>query len=132
MKLMKFVEDLFKKNFTKYFMTGVVMTILTTFLMWFFVDIVGYLAVYVNPIMNTCVFLLKFITYHKIKMFNKNRSNFFKYLGVWLFLLVLSTFLLWIFVDIMGLWVVFVTLCVVVLNFILRFIIYKQINMLNS
>ena len=126
------VKDLLKITFVKYFIIGGFITVFTTFVLWLAIDIFGFLAVIVNPIVSIFIFCMKFFIYGKAGLFNNNKGNFIKYVGIWIFLVSLSTFLLWVLVDKLHLWVVTINPLIVIAMFLLRFKIYKKLNMLRE
>ena len=126
------IKKIWHNHFFKYITTSVIITFISTFLLWFFVDILHLLASVMGFIIALVVFFSKFFLYQRVNLFNKNKGIFMKYSFIWLFVTLLASFLLWIFVDIIKLRVVIVNPIVLVLTFILRFYLFKVFNILTK
>jgi len=102
------LQKFLSKHFAKYFGIGVVATVLTTFLLWVAVDKLGFLAVYSNLVIAVVILIVKFKTYTKTGVFDhgKSRTNFIKYMFIWV--------------------------VVVVAAFLLRFVLFSVFNMLKQ
>lgn len=56
------------KNFRRYFAVGVLTTLLSTFLLWAFVDIMGYPAWSTNFVVVIFLFIMKYLLYDRVGM----------------------------------------------------------------
>lgn len=56
------------KNFRGYFTVGILTTILSTLLLWAFVDVMGYPAWSTNFIVVIFLFILKYLLYDRVGM----------------------------------------------------------------
>lgn len=126
------INKLKKMNFVKYTLTGIIVTIVSTFLLWFFVDILHLMASVTAIFISPFIFFFQFFLYKKLKMFNDNKSNFIKYMIIWIFLNLLVIFLLWLFVDIIHFRVVIINPIIVIFMFIFRFCLFKWFNTLTK
>jgi len=123
----EFIIALLKTTFIKYLIIGAVFTIVTTAILWFFVDIVGVLASAVNVPLTLSIFFLKYYLYKK-SIFKRGKSTFLIYVIIAMIILVISTGCLFLFVDILKYPVVIVNPIVVVFTFFLRFGFYKLVR----
>lgn len=120
-----------KSNFFRYLITGVIVTIISTALLWFFVDILHLYAYIMSAVLAVLIFFLKFIFHTNIlKIFNNSKDIFFKYALITLVLVLLTSFLLWIFVDTLKFSVIIVNPIVTVFTFVLRFYLFSLFDML--
>lgn len=141
-KLINYSFEIMKLHFMKYLITGIFMTITSTFLMWLFVDYLGILAALVNVPMRIFFFLIKYPVYNSLNMLHKGKGMFMKYLiaGSFFFIiaLIVSTYVMWLFVDYLTLPiynlgiinfnitpVIYVNFLWVVFEFISRFYFFK-------
>lgn len=120
------------KNFIKFILIGIANITFMTLVLWFFVDIAGFMAAQINPLLYVVVFFLKFYAYRKTRMFNSHKYNFTFYLFIALGALLLSTLALWIFVDKMGFFVWIVNPIIVVIITLMRFKAFKAFKMLEG
>jgi putative flippase GtrA len=127
----KCIISLKKNNFIKYLITGINSTILSTFLLWLFVDLMNLLASVMSIVISFFIFFFKFFFYKKTKMFNNNKNNFTKYCLIWILVTFLNAFLLWLFVDFMKFWVVIINPFTTLLIFTFRFVLFKYFKMLS-
>lgn len=118
--------------FSKYVFASILATLISTVVLWFFVDVMGFLAVIINPIVSIFLFFLKFFLYRRTEMFSRKGHNLTKYTLVWAFLVTLSTISIYVLVDLMKFWVVPVNLFLSVAIFLMRFAIYRNLNMLTT
>lgn len=125
-----FIIKLLKYNFIKYGIISAVVTIITTAILWFFVDIVGVLASVVNVPLTLSVFFLKYYLYKK-SIFKHGKSTFLIYVIIAIIILAISTGCLFLFVDVLKYPVVIVNPIVVVFTFFLRFGFYKVFRITN-
>ena len=109
------------KNFWKYASIGIVSIILTTFILWVLVDLLGFLALYANPLVSLLIFFAKFSSYNKINLFDKKKGLFWKYVAIHVFVIAIATALLWMSVDIWNFSVIIMNPLVVVFSFLIRF-----------
>lgn len=124
------INKLKKTNFSKYFITSIAATILSTILLWFFVDVLHLLASLMSIFISGLIFFFKFFSYNKLKMFNDNKSNFLKYTIIWVIIISLTALLLLVFVDLMHFWVVVVNPIISIFMFIFRFYLFRLFNLL--
>ncbi len=121
----------FNVNFWKYFGTGLVALILSTFLLWIFVDLLNLLASVMSVVTSLIIFFLKFVFYNKLRMFNQKRKNFTKYIVVWVVIAAIYAGLMLIFVDTLHFWVVIVNPIVTAFVFLFRYYLYHALGMLT-
>jgi putative flippase GtrA len=126
------LKKLNDSNFMKYLLTGIIATIISTALMWFFVEIIGIKAYIVSIIISIFIFFFKFFFHKKvITIFNKGKYNFIKYTLITFMLIAFNSFLLWIFVDTWHWSVVIMNPIITFFIFFFRYYLFKILKMLK-
>jgi hypothetical protein len=120
-------------NFTKYLATSIIITISTTAIIWFSVNILGFLASITNIALRIFNFLTKYSSYHKTGMFTKGKQHMFaKYFISWLIVTGLTTIILWLSSDIIGWSVIVINPVATIFGFILNFYLFHLFGMLSK
>jgi hypothetical protein len=109
-------------DFTKYSIVGFLVTIVSVFLKWFFIDILGIATPIASGVVVFSSHIAKFIAYHKVKLIQK---QFVKYTIIQSVSGLLNIIGDWFLIDILKLPTVFSLVSVVSVLFVLRFVFFK-------
>lgn len=127
------IEKIAMHNFTKYFATSVVITIVTTAIIWFSVNILGFYASITNIVLRIFNFATKYFSYHKTGMFAKGKEFMFtKYLIAWLIVTGLTTLILWLSSDVLKWSVIIMNPVATLFGFVLNFYLFHLFGMLSK
>ena len=130
-KLINAIRLMIYSNFFKYAFTGVIITIISTALLWFFVDIMHLYASIMSLVLALFIFFLKFFFHtNLIKIFNNSKNVFIKYTFVTVALMLLTSFFLWLFVDTLRFSVIIINPIATIFMFFIRFYMFKLFKML--
>jgi len=117
------------KNFSKYFLIGILWTFLNIFLMWLSIDILKFPTVYAASAVVVILFTGKFYVY---RLVNLIENKFLKYTYTVIGFYIANIFLMWLFVDIMGWKAVISSTIIVYALFILRFIAFNLVGLIKE
>ena len=109
-------------DFTKYSVVGLLVTLVSVFFMWLFIDILGIYTLLASSIVVVGVYFMKFMAYNKVNLIHK---QFVKYTAIQSASGLLNIIGVWFLIDILNLPTVFSSLFVVCCLFVLRFILFK-------
>ena len=116
-------------DFGKYLFVGIIWTLLNIFLMWLFIDILGFSTVTGATIVVIGVFFGKYYSYRIIKLI---KDQFTKYAVTNIAFSAAQIPLMWLFVDFVGISVVISSTIITVALYILRFICFYAVGLIKK
>ena len=116
-------------NFTKYSVIGAAFTLYEIFLLWFFVDYLGKSTLIHSIWILGSSTLLKFYYYVNSEMMKK---KFFEYLLVLVMFYAANVVLLLFFVEVLGILASVSSAFLAIAFFVLRFLAYDRLKILNN
>lgn len=126
------LKRLKKSNFVRYMVTGIIATILSTALLWFFVDIMHLPAYLIGFLVSTFIFFFKFIFHIRtLKVFRDEKRIFTRYVIISMIIVLLNTLLLWILVDMLRFSVIIMNPLILIFTFLFRYYLFKIFSMLQ-
>jgi len=117
------------KNFTKYLIIGILWSLLNVVFMWLLIDVIKFTALIGSTIALVILVVSKYYAYVLIKLINK---NFLKYLSTVISFTIANIFFMWLAVDIMKFPTVIVSSVIVFIFFLLRFVIFNLIGLVEK
>jgi putative flippase GtrA len=117
-----FTSNKLTKDFTKYSLVGFLITVISIFLKWLFIDILKIATPVASSIVVISSHVMKFIAYKKVNLI---RKQFIKYTVIQSGSGLLNIGGDWFFIDILKFPVLFSLVFVVSVLFVLRFVVFK-------
>jgi len=110
------------KDFSKYTIIGLFITIANVFLMWLLIDIFRIYTLLASTLVVVGLHIVKFFAYEKVKLIHR---QFIKYTAIQIGSGLLNVVGVWFLIDILHQPTVFSSLFVVGVLFVLRFVFFK-------
>ena len=123
------INNKLAKNFGKYFIVGLIFTILNVFFMWLLIDVAGIYSALGAALVVITLFFGKFYTYVLIKFLHK---RFLRYATVNITSMILNVFFVWLLIEIFNIPTVYSSAIVVLVLFIGRFIAFKKLKLIKE
>jgi len=117
------------KDFTKFFVIGLIWALISIFLMWSLIDLLGFYGWLGSSIIVVFVFFGKFYTYLLTDLFY---NNFLKYASANISFSIVTVALMSLATDILAVPAKISSPIVIGGLFILRFLIYKKIKLIKN
>ncbi len=136
MKLEKIIENVVNhkyyrrgRDFSKYLVIGVIWTFLNIFLMWLLIDYWRFPTIYSTVGASVLLFFSKFYAYILVGLIE---NKFLRYTSTVIGFYIANVFLMWLFVDVIGLKAVISSTIIVVGSFVLRFVFFHKIGLIKN
>jgi hypothetical protein len=117
------------KNFAKYFIVGSIFTLLSIFLMWFFIDIAKFSGLIGSTIATAIIFVGK---YYGSVFIGLIKPKFIKYSSTAIVFSLLTIFFMWLMVDILGISAIISSSVVTISLFLLRFLSFYFVGIIKD
>ncbi|MBD3310702.1 hypothetical protein GF351_05795 [Candidatus Woesearchaeota archaeon] len=127
-KIARKIHSRYSMNFLRYLAVGIVFTLLNIFCMWMVIDLLGISTVVGSALVVTVMFLGKYYAYVLLGLIYK---KFARYLAVGIIFPVANVFLMWFFVDMIGISTALGAAISVYLLFLLRFFAYDLVKLMK-
>lgn len=128
MKRLKNLHHKYSANFIKYLLVGVLFTLLNIFMMWVAIDVWKFSTVVASTVIVVLLFFGKFYAYLALKMIHNSLLKYCLASGV---LALVNIFLMWLFVDILGMSAALSATIITNLLFVLRFLAFDLFKLLK-
>ena len=130
----KWVKIWLNPNFLKYLGIGILSMILSTVALWVMVDKMYLSAAFSNLFVSAFLFFTKYYWYNTTQMFDskKGKANFIHYLWISVVIVLASSALLGLFVDILGFSVIIINPLVIIFGFIVRYLLFDYFRLLKQ
>ena len=117
-----------KRKFSAFLLVGILKTVFTIFITWLIIDILKVKALIGSILVGVIIFLLTYVSY---VMVNVIKARFIRYTIATVSLNIIMVFLIWFFVDIVGLTGAFSSAISVVALFLIRYLLFNLMGLIK-
>ena len=134
-KLRDFLKKKLVMDFSKYFVIGIIVTMMGIFLTWFLIDIFVINTIIARFSVLASLHFVKFFSYRITKLFSRKKLGhiqFIIYTVIVGFCYLLDIFLVWLLIDVLHIKTLISVTLVIGGLFLLRFILFKATRLIEK